>query len=47
MSNDNTFTECEVVPVVEEGIVFAVTVTYDTDTGEIVSTDFTAVIDVS
>jgi len=44
MSND-TFTECEVIHPEDTGIVFAVTVTYDTNTGEIVSTDYAGVLD--
>ena len=44
MSDDQTFTETDVV--CKEGLdyVFAVTITYNTDTGEIVSTDYTPVL---
>lgn len=44
MTNE-TFTECDVIHVENTGIVFAVTVTYDTETGEITATDFEGVID--
>jgi len=39
-----TFTECEVIHPDKTDYVFAVTVTYDTDSGEIVGTDFEGVI---
>jgi hypothetical protein len=40
-----TFTECEVISP-GTPYVFAVTVTYDTDSGKIVSTDFEPVMDI-
>ena len=45
MTNNDKFTECEVIHVEDTGIVFAVTVTYSTDSGKILSTDFEGVID--
>jgi hypothetical protein len=41
-----TFTECEVISPAGTPYVFAVTVTYDTDSGDIVSTDFSPVMDI-
>jgi hypothetical protein len=44
-NNKETFTECAVIHPDNTGIVFAVTVTYNTDTGNIVTTDFEGVLD--
>jgi len=43
MSNNDTFTECEVLHFKDHKAIFAVTVTYSTETGEIVSTDYEGV----
>jgi hypothetical protein len=44
--SSETFTECDVISREGTPYVFAVTVTYDTDSGEIVSTDFAPVMDI-
>jgi hypothetical protein len=46
MTNGETFTECDVISREGTPYVFAVTVTYDTDSGNIVSTDFEPVMDI-
>lgn len=46
MTNDNTFTECGIVNPPETKYVFAVTVTYDTNDGEILTTDYEPVMSI-